>query len=55
MDRTAAIADHNGVRDESDPGAEIDRRKARAIRIDLVGAGLRSSEGRPEGRKVIAG
>jgi oligopeptide/dipeptide ABC transporter ATP-binding protein len=43
-DRAAAIADHKGVRNGPDRGAEIDRDKAGAVPIDRIAAGLPGSE-----------
>jgi hypothetical protein len=43
MDRTAAIADHNGVLDDH-PASEIDRHEASAVRINHVGTGLTSAK-----------
>jgi hypothetical protein len=36
IDRTAAVADHNGVRNNPDLAAEIDRHEAGAVPIDIV-------------------
>ena len=43
MERTAAIADHKGVRDDR-PAAEIDRLEAGLVPIYIVGACLTSSK-----------